>query len=209
MRAPVLSQPPQSPVLLHACCAPCSSAIVEWMLSQGIRPTVFYYNPNIYPYEEYAARRDESRRHASLLGLPWVEGRYDHDEWLREVRGLEEEPERGSRCLRCFMMRLREAGRMAVEGGFGCLTTTLVSSRWKSQSQIDEAGQYAEEQTGVVFWHQNWRKGGLSERRAVLLREYAFYNQQYCGCEFSMRARETSASGPRDIGDGCVAGGER
>lgn len=185
-----LSPPPSVPVMLHACCAPCSSAIVEWMVAHGVRPVVYYYNPNIYPYEEYAHRRDESRRHAEAQGLTWIEGPYDHDEWLGFVRGLEGEPERGARCLRCFILRLRGAAVAARQAGCGCLTTTLASSRWKSQAQIDHAGEWAESETGLLFWHQNWRKGGLSERRAALLREFGFYNQQYCGCEFSMGGRK-------------------
>ncbi len=185
MKHPTLTMPPAEPVMLHACCAPCSSAIVEWMIDHDIRPTVYFYNPNITPYEEYAIRRDESRRHAEALGLRWVEGPYDHEAWLAAVKGLENEPERGRRCLRCFMERLRHSAEAAKDMGFGCLTTTLASSRWKSQQQLDEAGEYAERETGLLFWHQNWRKDGLSERRAALLREFAFYNQQYCGCEFS------------------------
>lgn len=186
MKHPSLTPPPAGPVLLHACCAPCSSAIVEWMLAHGVKPTVYYYNPNIFPYEEYVRRRDESRRHAEAQGLEWVEGPYDHEAWLAEVDGLESEPERGRRCLKCFAMRLSRAAEAAKLMGCGCLTTTLASSRWKSQAQIDEAGRGAEAATGVVFWHQNWRKDGLSERRATLLREFGFYNQLYCGCEFSM-----------------------
>ncbi len=186
-KRPQLTMPPEEGVLLHACCAPCSSAITEWMIQNDIRPVIFYYNPNIYPREEYIVRRDESKRHAELLGLRWVEGEYDHEEWLRVVKGLEEENERGRRCLACFKHRLLASARKAKEMGLGCVTTTLASSRWKSQEQIDEAGEYAESESGVIFWHQNWRKDGLSERRAQLLREYNFYNQQYCGCEFSLR----------------------
>ncbi|MGN0000197.1 MAG: epoxyqueuosine reductase QueH [Marinilabiliaceae bacterium] len=187
MKRPSLTLPPSEPVLLHACCAPCSSAILEWMVAHDIRPTIFYYNPNIYPEDEYIKRRNESQRQAEALGLQWVEGAYDHGEWLEAVKGLESEPERGGRCLCCFMMRLRAASEAAKEMGCGCVTTTLASSRWKSQSQIDTAGEWAEGETGVTFWHQNWRKDGLSERRAALLRENGFYNQLYCGCEFSMQ----------------------
>lgn len=187
MKRPSLTMPPAEPVMLHACCAPCSSAIVEWMLNNNIRPVVYFFNPNITPYEEYAIRRDESRRHAQSLGIEWVEGPYGHDEWLSYVSGLEDEPERGARCLMCFKMRLLHSARAAQRMGAGCLTTTLASSRWKSQQQLDEAGAFVERETGLVFWHQNWRKDGLSERRAALLREFAFYNQTYCGCEFSLR----------------------
>lgn len=190
MKRPSLTPPPSQPVMLHACCAPCSSAIVEWMLAHDVRPVVYYYNPNIFPYDEYVHRRDESRRHAESLGLQWVEGPYDHDAWLDYIHGLEDEPERGARCLKCFKFRLRQAANAALTLGCGCLTTTLASSRWKSQQQIDEAGSFAQSETGLLFWHQNWRKDGLSERRAALLRQFAFYNQLYCGCEFSKAAAE-------------------
>ena len=174
-------------VLLHACCAPCSSAIVEWMLAHGVRPTIFYYNPNIWPREEYEIRKQESKRHAESLGLRWIDGDYDHEQWLHGVCGLEDEPERGRRCECCFRLRLTEAAREARRQGLTCFTTTLASSRWKSLEQIERAGHEAEQAVeGTLFWAQNWRKGGLYERRNQLLREYAFYNQQYCGCEFSL-----------------------
>ena len=177
-----------SQVLLHACCAPCSSAIVEWMLQNGVRPTIFYFNPNIFPRQEYDIRKAESKRHAESLGSEWIDGDYDHQSWLDAVRGLEGEPERGCRCLQCFRLRLLETARQAQRLGMVHFTTTLASSRWKSIEQITEAGLAAQASVpGTVFWAQNWRKGGLSDRRNQLLREYAFYNQQYCGCEFSQR----------------------
>ena len=177
-------------VLLHACCAPCSSAIVEWMLAHGVRPTIYYYNPNIWPCEEYETRKEESKRHAASLGLSWIDGDYDHGLWLSDVCGLEDEPERGRRCECCFRMRLVEAARQARRLGLRWFTTTLASSRWKSLEQIERAGHAAEMAVeGTAFWAQNWRKGGLYERRGELLRQYGFYNQQYCGCEFSLRQR--------------------
>ena len=175
-------------VLLHACCAPCSSAIVEWMTAHGVRPTIYYYNPNIWPREEYDIRKRESQRHAESLGLEWIDGDYDHEQWRAAVCGLEGEPERGRRCAQCFALRLTAAARMARQLGLRYFTTTLASSRWKSLEQIEQAGRLAEQAVeGTVFWAQNWRKGGLYERRNQLLREYCFYNQQYCGCEFSVR----------------------
>ena len=178
-------------VLLHACCAPCSSAIVEWLLAHDVRPTIFYYNPNIFPREEYEIRKQESKRHAESLGLSWTDGDYDHGHWLGCVQGLEGEPERGRRCLHCFTMRLTAAAHEARRQGLTWFTTTLASSRWKSLGQIEQAGHDAEKAVeGTRFWAQNWRKGGLYERRNQLLREYGFYNQQYCGCEFSMRSVE-------------------
>jgi len=175
-------------VLLHTCCAPCSSAIVECMLQHGITPVIYYCNPNIYPIEEYNIRKDECSRYAHSLGLEIIDADYNHDEWLCRMTGMENEQERGGRCLRCFMMRLLSTARYAHEHGFKVIATTLASSRWKSLAQIEEAGHYAETQyPGITFWAQNWRKGGLQERRCAIIKEYGFYNQQYCGCEFSMR----------------------
>ncbi|MBR1594003.1 MAG: epoxyqueuosine reductase QueH [Alloprevotella sp.] len=175
-------------VLLHACCAPCSSAIVEWMLANGIQPTIYYYNPNIFPREEYEIRKQESKRHAESLGIRWIDGDYAHDAWRKGVCGLEGEPERGARCLECFRLRLLRTAEKAQELGFRVFATTLASSRWKRLDQIEEAGLAAQEAVpGTRFWAQNWRKGGLQERRGQLLREYGFYNQLYCGCEFSIR----------------------
>ena len=183
--------PGDSRVLLHSCCAPCSSAIVECMMANGLRPTVFYYNPNIYPREEYDIRKQEAIRFTTSLGLDFVDADYDHSAWLDDIQGLEGEPERGRRCLQCFTLRLTATARYAARYGFRVFTTTLASSRWKSLDQINEAGRRAAALCpGTIFWEQNWRKGGLQERRNQLLREYGFYNQQYCGCEFSLRARE-------------------
>lgn len=175
-------------VLLHACCAPCSSAIVEWMLSHDVRPTIFYFNPNIWPREEYEIRKKESKRHAEGLGIRWIDGDYDHDGWRCGVQGQEDEPERGKRCEQCFMFRLTATAQKAKEFGIRYFATTLASSRWKSLEQIERAGHLAEQMVeNVTFWAQNWRKGGLQERRSQLLKDYNFYNQQYCGCEFSAR----------------------
>lgn len=175
-------------VLLHACCAPCSSAIVEWLMKNGVRPTIFYFNPNIWPREEYEIRKNESKRHAESLGLRWIDGDYDHEGWRKGVCGLENLPERGLRCEQCFTLRLTETARKAQKLGFRYFATTLASSRWKSLEQIERAGRMAEKAApGTEFWAQNWRKGGLQERRNQLLKENQFYNQQYCGCEFSAR----------------------
>jgi len=177
-----------SEVLLHACCAPCSSAIVEWLMANGVRPTIFYYNPNIWPREEYEIRKNESKRHAEGLGIRWFDGDYDHDGWRHCVCGLENQPERGLRCEQCFILRLTATARKAQEQGLRYFATTLASSRWKSLAQIEHAGRIAEQTVpDTLFWAQNWRKGGLQERRNQLLKEYGFYNQQYCGCEFSAR----------------------
>ena len=178
-------------VLLHTCCAPCSSAIVECMVKHGITPVIYYCNPNIYPEKEYTTRKDECTRYARSLGLEIVDADYNHAAWLNRMKGLEKEPERGSRCMECFKMRLRSTAQYAHDNGFKVITTTLASSRWKSLEQINAAGEWAVSPfEDVEWWGQNWRKGGLSERRAAIIREYDFYNQRYCGCEFSMRKDE-------------------
>lgn len=176
----------QTKVLLHTCCAPCSSAIIECLLNNGIRPTIYYCNPNIYPLEEYLIRKDECTRYAQALGLDIIDADYDHEVWLEAVKGHEDEPERCGRCLKCFKLRLLRTAQYASENGFKVITTTLASSRWKSLDQINEAGQWACAQIPeVVWWDRNWRKGGLQERRLQIIKEYDFYNQLYCGCEFS------------------------
>ena len=182
----------ETTVLLHTCCAPCSSAIIEAMMQNGITPVIYYCNPNIYPLEEYEIRKNECTRYARSLGLEIIDADYDHDNWLDAVRGLEDEPERGGRCLKCFKLRLLRTAEYARSHGIRVITTTLASSRWKSLDQINEAGQWAcslvsAPENEVIWWGHNWKKGGLQERRLQIIKEYEFYNQQYCGCEFSMR----------------------
>ena len=181
-------------ILLHACCAPCSGAILECLRDSGIRPVVFFSNSNIYPRAEYDLRLAELQRYADTMGVELVADEYDHDAWLAAVRGLEREPERGARCAACFRFRLARAARYAEQRGLPVLSTTLASSRWKDLDQVNAAGELAcsrgsqlppAVQATVNWWPQNWRKGGLQERRNAVIREQGFYNQNWCGCEFS------------------------
>ena len=180
----------KSRILLHCCCAPCSTAILEWMVEEGLRPGVFFSNSNIVPYEEYTKRRDELARYAASFGLEVIEDEYDHAAWLEYVRSRSgaavSGPERGPRCLACFEFRLLRAAKYAAAHGYDILTTTLASSRWKDLSQVDSAGRLAVGMAErLVWWHQNWRKGGLQERRNFLVKSCALYNQTWFGCEFS------------------------
>lgn len=178
-------------ILLHSCCAPCSAAILEWLANNNYTTTILFYNPNIFPEEEYLKRKGEIVRYADSLGIAVVdkdslEWDVQHTRWKKDIATLEMEPERGKRCLECFKHRLCVTAEYAAANGFDLFTTTLASSRWKDINQINEAGRYAEQIfPGSRFWDKNWRKGGLYERRNELAKQ--FYNQQYCGCEYSMR----------------------
>ena len=175
-------------VLLHSCCAPCSAAVLEWLLAHDYQPVVYYYNPNIFPRDEYEKRKAELNKHCARLGVEVIDGDWDHDAWLDAVKGLESEPERGKRCSVCFLVRLQAAARTAHERGIGLFTTTLASSRWKSLDQVNAAGfEAASAYDNVQYWDKNWRKDGLQDRRNALLKQYGFYNQTWCGCEFSHR----------------------
>ena len=178
-------------------------------LNGGLRPGLFFSNSNIVPFDEYVKRRDELVRYAATFGLEVADDEYDHSAWLEFVRsrcGSTEVltgPERGPRCLACFEFRLRRAAEYAVLHGYSILTTTLASSRWKVLSQVDEAGRNAvlalseeglpssgkQKTNNLFWWGQNWRKGGLQERRNLLIKSCALYNQTWCGCEFSMKLR--------------------
>ena len=174
-------------ILLHSCCAPCSSAILEWLLQNNYAPHVFYFNPNIYPEEEYLVRKNECTRYCDELGVPFTDGDWSHDLWRLAIKGHENDPERGGRCRLCFGVRMRATAQMAQHLGIQRFTTTLAGSRWKRLDQIREAAlEAASMYPGTMYWDQNWRKGGLQERRGEILREKGFYNQLWCGCEFSM-----------------------
>lgn len=172
-------------VLVHSCCAPCSGAILECLLENGVRPAVFFSNSNIVPVQEYELRRAEIERYCVSLGLDFIDDDYDHSAWLDAVKGLELEPERGKRCAECFRFRLLRAARYASANGYRVLATTLASSRWKDMDQVNGAlARACSLVDNVSPWMQNWRKGGLQPRRGEIIREQNFYNQTFCGCEF-------------------------
>lgn len=175
-------------ILLHTCCAPCSLAILECLAQNGIEPFVYFFNPNIFPRAEYEKRKYELERRCENLGIPFIDGDYDRAQWKARASAFKDEPERGFRCLECFKLRLLKSAEKTRELGLKIFTTTLASSRWKSFEQICAAGKFAESKTdGAKFWDFNWKKYGLSERRVELLKSGDFYNQLYCGCEYSMK----------------------
>ena len=178
------------PLLLHACCAPCSSATLE-RLSAHFDLTILYYNPNIYPPEEYHRREAELERFVEQAGYhyPVVELPYDPQEFYSAVTGLENEPERGGRCTVCYRLRMRRAAQYAKEHGFDWFTTTLSISPHKDAARINQIGQELEAEFGIRHLPSDFKKQNGYLRSLQLSEEYGLYRQDYCGCEFSAKAR--------------------
>ncbi len=175
-------------VLLHSCCAPCSGEVMEAMLASGIDYTIFFYNPNIHPLKEYELRKEENIRFAEQFGVPFVDADYDKDNWFERARGMEWEPERGVRCTMCFDMRFERTALYAHEHGFPVITSSLGISRWKDMKQINDCGvRAAAHYPDMLYWEFNWRKGGGSSRMIEISKRERFYQQEYCGCIYSLR----------------------
>ena len=186
---PVLNMPKEnSYLLLHSCCAPCAGEIMEALAASKIKTTVYFYNPNIHPTEEYEIRKDENKRFCDKLGFECIDGDYDKDNWFERIKGLEDEPERGKRCTQCFDMRFERSALFAKENGFGVYATTLGISRWKDMEQINTSGlRAAKRYEDVSYWDFNWRKQGGSSRMIEISKREEFYQQEYCGCVYSLR----------------------
>lgn len=187
-------------LLLHSCCAPCSSYVLEY-LSQHFLITVLYYNPNIYPEEEYARRVAEQKRLISQMPLSrpvrLIEGRFDSREFYDAVRGLEHIREGGERCHACFRLRLREAARAAASGNFDYFTTTLTISPLKNAAVLNEIGESLAREYHVAWLPSDFKKKNGYKRSTQLSAEYGLYRQDYCGCIFSKREREQSQAAGR------------
>ena len=186
---PVLVPPDgNKKVLLHSCCAPCSGEVMEAMLASGVDYTIFFYNPNIHPEREYLLRKDENVRFADKHGIAFIDADYDKDNWFERARGMEREPERGIRCTMCFDMRFERTALYAHENGFRVITSSLGISRWKNMAQINDCGHRAAGRyEGVKYWDYNWRKGGGAARMIDISKREEFYQQEYCGCVYSLR----------------------
>ncbi|MBA2727557.1 MAG: epoxyqueuosine reductase QueH [Parachlamydiaceae bacterium] len=175
-------------VLLHSCCAPCSGSVMEMLHHNGVEMTIFFYNPNIHPEKEYEIRKNENIRYAEKKGIPFVDGDYDPGHWFEKMKGHEWDPERGERCGMCFEMRFVETAKYAHEHGFNVITSCLGISRWKDFAQVTAAGERAASRfPGMTYWDFNWRKNGGAARMYDLAKEEEFYQQQYCGCIYSLR----------------------
>lgn len=185
-------------LLLHACCAPCSSYVLEY-LTDFFDISLLYYNPNIFPESEYLKRVEQVKKLLSEMPLKssvrLVEGRYDPKEFFELSKGLETVPEGGERCFKCYRLRLEEAAREAKKGGFDYFTTTLSISPHKNADKLNEIGEELEGQYGVKYLYADFKKKNGYKRSIELSRIYGLYRQDYCGCVFSKRQRELSISG--------------
>ena len=178
-------------LLLHACCAPCSSAVLE-RLAEYFELSLLYYNPNIAPPAEYHRREAELERFVEQAGFsyPVIELPYDPQAFYTAVQGLEQEPEKGARCTVCYRLRLEQTARYAADHGFAWFCTTLSISPLKDPVRINEIGQELAAQYGLHWLPSEFRKREGYKRSLTLSAEYGLYRQEYCGCVFSRRARE-------------------
>lgn len=179
-------------LLLHSCCAPCSSYVLE-TLAENFKITVFYYNPNIYPEEEYWHRVEEQKEFIKKLStkypISFVEGAYEKDRFYQTVKGMEHIPEGGERCFACYHLRLKEAVRIAQEGNFDYVTTTLTISPLKNAEKLNEIGEDLARRAGIQWLPSDFKKKNGYKRSIELSREYNMYRQDYCGCVYSFRER--------------------
>ena len=180
-------------VLLHSCCAPCSSYCIEY-LSQYFHVTVFYYNPNIYPDSEYYHRVKEQqefiKRFPAKYPVGFIEGDFNTQDFYKAAKGLENEPERGARCTECFKLRLGRTAEMAEENGFDYFTSTLTISPMKDAALLNQIGLKMGEVHGVSWLPSDFKKKNGYLRSCELSHEYGIYRQDYCGCVFSYNERQ-------------------
>lgn len=178
-------------LLLHCCCAPCSSYVLEY-LTQFFRISVYFYNPNIYPASEYKHRVDEIKRLVAELpalhSVEVIEGDFDTQNYYAVVKGHEKDPEGGDRCALCFNMRLESAAKLAKERQFDYFTTTLTISPLKNANLLNQIGEELGAKYGVAFLPSDFKKKGGYLRSIELSKIYNLYRQNYCGCVFSQNA---------------------
>ncbi len=185
-------QPPKR-LLLHSCCAPCSSYVIEY-LSSYFSITVFYYNPNIYPAQEYGKRAEEQRefirRFPAKYPAQFLYGEFEPERFYEAVKGLEREKEGGERCFCCYRLRLEETAKMAKRLGMDYFTTTLSISPLKQAVKLNEIGEALSEEYGIPYLVSDFKKKNGYKRSVELSKEYGLYRQDYCGCIFSKMERE-------------------
>ena len=161
---------------------------MEALLASRIDFSIFFYNPNIHPIQEYEIRKQENITFAEKHHIPFIDADYDKDNWFERVKGLEWEPERGKRCTACFDMRFERTALYAHEHGFPVISSSLGISRWKDMEQINGSGvRAASRYPNIEYWTYNWRKNGGAARMYTIAKRENFYQQEYCGCVYSLR----------------------
>lgn len=190
-------------LLLHSCCAPCSSYVLEY-LSKYFIITVLYYNPNISPYSEYVKRKEEQKKLIQMVHYPnevsIMDVDYDNEVYLEKIKGLEQEPERGRRCNVCYLLRMEKAALMASLYQMDYFCTTLSVSPYKDAELINEIGKQLEEKYEVAFLPADFKKSNGYKRSIELSSQYHLYRQNYCGCIYSKRERKAIDDKKRGIG---------
>ena len=181
---------PGTKLLLHACCAPCSSAVLE-RLSDVFDISILYYNPNITEEDEYLKRLNELKRFVSVVKTKYpvkvIDGRYNPSFWFDTIKGLENEPERGKRCYKCYQLRLQETARVADELNFPYFCTTLTLSPHKNSNWLNEIGNSLDKEYSSTYLYSDFKKKNGYKRSIELSREYNLYRQDYCGCIYSKK----------------------
>lgn len=180
-------------LLLHSCCAPCSSYVLE-VLSNYFRITIFYYNPNIYPEEEYEKRKLEEKKFISEFPtkypVEFIDCDYDDDSFYQAIKGLEHAKEGGERCFKCYYLRMKKTAEMAKTSGFDYFTTTLSISPYKNSNKLNEIGKRLEEEIKISYLCADFKKKDGYKRSIELSNIYNLYRQDYCGCVYSKVERE-------------------
>lgn len=180
-------------LLLHSCCAPCSSYVLEY-LSNYFKITILYYNPNISPKEEFIKRCEEQKRLISEMPLKnkvdFIEGVYDNNRYEELIKGKEQEKEGGSRCHICYNMRLEETAKLAKEKGYDYFTTTLSISPYKNAKVLNEIGEALAKKYGINYLYADFKKKNGYKRSIELSKKYNLYRQNYCGCKYSRILQE-------------------
>jgi predicted adenine nucleotide alpha hydrolase (AANH) superfamily ATPase len=182
--------------LLHACCAPCSIAVID-ELRQAHDLTVLFYNPNVYPAIEYVKRKAEVTRLCREWGVPMIDADYEPEQWERACAESPRADEGGPRCLRCYRLRLARAADEAAGGGFALWATSLSSGRQKVTAIVNKVALTEAARVGVAYLDTDWKKGGRQERARAMVAERGIYRQDYCGCRFSLAAKQAREAGGR------------
>ena len=180
-------------LLLLSCCAPCSAGVIKKLAEEGKPFSVLFFNPNIAPAEDYLCRLKANKKVCEHFGINFIEIPPDHNTWLKDVaQGFEQEPERGARCKRCFLYRLKKTAKYAKENGFTEFSSVLGISRYKDLESVNAAAEIVQKEFDIVYDFNNWRKNSGEQEGIKLAKSLNLYIQNYCGCEFSKRKNQSS-----------------